>query len=169
MIKEERLIHFNSGDTIYHPIHGIGTVEAFETKNFAGTKATFATLYFPREDMRMMVPKKSLDDNVQPPLKKDEALEVLSFLEEWDGSLSKQWKVRQRKNQERLASGDAMELSTVYKGLRKIQDKKGRLNTTDRRQLAMAEKLLIEVLATALNKPEDFVEQRIDAAFETAA
>ncbi len=134
-----------------------------------GSKMAFATLFFPREELRMMVPKKTLNDNVRPPIGEKEALKVLDYLQEWDGSLSKQWKVRQRNNQERLESGDPIALSQVYKGLRRMQDKKGQLNTSDQRQLALSEALLVEILTAALDSTPESVEEKLAASCEAQA
>lgn len=136
-------------------------MDSFEEKEFLGSRETFAILHFQREDLRMMVPRKSLPDTVRNPIKAGVAEKVLEHLESWDGALSGNWKTRNRKNQQRLESGDPFELSQVYKGLLALQEKKGRLNSSDRRQLHLSLDLLTEELAVALKATPEAARQWI--------
>lgn len=73
-------------------------------------------------------------------------------MKSFDETLSNSWKVRSRRNGERLSSGDPMQLYQVYRGLQLIKTKKGRLNNSDRRQHSLALELLTEELSHALEK-----------------
>jgi RNA polymerase-interacting CarD/CdnL/TRCF family regulator len=93
-------------------------------------------------------------------------------MRESSGSLSSSWKVRSRRNLERLSSGDPLQLYEVYQGLQELKEKKGRLNNSDRKQHSQALELLTEELSLALDKTpeqtqlllEEVVSKRSDAA-----
>lgn len=147
-----------------HPRHGIGTVKSFAEKEFAGLKARMAVLFFPRGELKVMVPEKQLDHTVRAPIGEDQARNVIEFIKSWDGKLSGKWKVRRKKNQERLESGDPFAVCEVFKGLRQILARKGKLNSHDRRQLAAAHDILLGELSHALPEAEEIVEARMETA-----
>ncbi|MCA9779115.1 MAG: hypothetical protein KC800_20445, partial [Candidatus Eremiobacteraeota bacterium] len=136
MRKERASIKYEIGDTIYHPQHGIGTVRDYDKKELLGSEYKFAILFFPREELQISLPAKKLDDTVREPLSESKARELLGEMSEVQESLSKSWKIRSRKNQERLASGDPLQLYQVYRGLLELRSQKGSLNNSDRKQLA---------------------------------
>lgn len=122
-----------------------------------GTEYKFAILFFPREELQISLPAKKLDDTVRQPLSESKARELLDTMSDMQESLSNSWKVRSKKNQERLSSGDPLQLYQVYRGLLELRSKKGSLNNSDRRQLTQSLELLAEELAVALDQTPDQV------------
>jgi len=103
-----------------------------------------------------------LDDTVREPLSESKARELLGEMSEIQESLSKSWKIRSRKNQERLASGDPLQLYQVYRGLLELRSQKGSLNNSDRKQLALSLELLTEELAVALDQSPEQVKELLE-------
>ena len=131
----------------------MGTIKAIEEKEILGSKAVFVTMYFDREDLKLMVGRKNLNDQIREILDEDEAREVLDYLTSCTTVLSKNWKQRNKNNQERLTSGDPKDLCHLIRGL--IQLKKtrgGQLSNSDRGQLNRAVDLLAEELFFALER-----------------
>lgn len=143
-------------------MHGIGTVRDYSKRELLGAEYRFATLFFPGEELQISLPAATLNDAVRKPLTEAKARALLETMKEPSESLSKSWKVRSRGNQERLASGDPQKLIDVYRGLLEIQADRGSLNTSDRRQLSLATKLLTEELSVALSKPPEQVERLLE-------
>ncbi|HIB66056.1 MAG TPA: hypothetical protein EYO33_13330 [Phycisphaerales bacterium] len=153
---------YKTGDTVSHATHGIGTIKAIEEKEILGSTAVFATLYFENSEMKLTVLKKDLDEQVREILSEEEALEILNYLGSHDETLAQNWKTRNRKNKERLTSGDPRELCTVAKGLLMLKQKKnGMLSTADRNQLQKALNLLAEELARALDEDPQNMEDKL--------
>ncbi|MFA5508575.1 MAG: CarD family transcriptional regulator [Vulcanimicrobiota bacterium] len=148
-------IKYQIGDTIYHPQHGIGTVRDYDKKELLGAEHKFAILFFPREELQISLPAKKLNDTVREPLTESKARELLSEMSDIQESPNKSWKIRSRQNQERLASGDPIQLYLVYRGLLELRNQKGSLNNSDRRQLTQSLELLAEELAVALGKTDE--------------
>jgi RNA polymerase-interacting CarD/CdnL/TRCF family regulator len=117
-----------------------------------GTEYKFAILFFPREELQISLPAKKLDETVREPLNEAKARELLDEMSGMHESLSKSWKIRSRKNQERLSSGDPLQLYMVFRGLLELRSEKGSLNNSDRKQLTLSLDLLAEELSVALDK-----------------
>lgn len=146
---------YTTGETIYHPQHGLGELKEYDTKEMLGTEYKFAILFFPRQKLEISLPSKNLDDTVRKPLGPAKAKALLEQMEEVEMTLDKNWKSRNRNNLERLSSGDPMEIFQVYQGLSTIKSQKGTLNNSDRKMHQLSLDLLVEELAFALNKSDD--------------
>lgn len=110
-------------------------------------------MYFDRQDLKLTVGRKNLDDQIREILDEEEAKEVMDYLSTCKGMLSKNWKQRNRNNQERLTSGDPKELCVMIKGLIKLKKQRGGdLSNSDRSQLNRAVEILAEELFFALER-----------------
>jgi len=120
--------------------------------SFSGEPETnFAKLYFEREKLTLMLRTKDLEGTVRNPIGADRARKILEHLENYNGSMSSQWKARANANQEALERGDARDYAEVYKGLSQLEAE-GTLRASDRAHLNQSLELLSEELANALNK-----------------
>ena len=155
-------ISYSLGETIYHPQHGMGNVEEFETKQLLGSEYSFVVLYFPREELRVSMPKNKLDDSVRKPLTPKHAKSILATPTDNLEPLHTSWKVRNRKNQERLSSGDPLELLTVLRGLQALKEKKGSLNNSDRKHLDLSLDLLTEEFSAVLDEKPEHIRERFE-------
>lgn len=158
---ERRTTLYKRGDTVAHAYHGIGTVRAIEEKEILGSRLEFAVLFFEREELRLTIPKKDLDEHVRDILSEDEAQEVIEYLSHYDERLAKNWKSRNRNNQERLTSGDPKQLCIVAKGLIKLKKRKKSLSNSDRKQLQRALALLAEELGRVFDEEPTVMEERL--------
>lgn len=129
-----------------------------------GSKYQFAILYFERQDLELSLPAKKLDESVRNPISAEVAQSLLDELSDSTEALDASWKVRSRRNQERLSSGDPHQLLQVYRGLASIKLQKGSLNNSDRQQFNQSLELLTEELAIALGKPEEQVKMLLEQA-----
>jgi CarD family transcriptional regulator, regulator of rRNA transcription len=162
-------IQYNIGETIYHPQHGIGTVKDYNTKEILGTEYSFAVLFFDREDLKVSLPAKKLEETIRKPISQDSATEILRTNSGNLEPLNSSWKVRNRKNLERLSSGDPLQLLTVFRGLQALKIKKGSLNNSDRRHLNMSLELLTEEFSVALGEPPETTRLRLEKAYSETA
>lgn len=130
-----------------------------------GNKGEFATLYFPHEELRLSVLKRDLDDQVREILSEDEAHEVIEYLSAFDQKLAKNWKSRNRNNQERLTSGNPRELCEVAKGLMRLKKRREKpLSNSDRKQLKKAFRLLAEELGRVLDEEPETMRKKLREA-----
>lgn len=110
-------------------------------------------MYFDRQDLELTVGRKNLDEQIREILDEQSAKEVMNYLATCEGELSKNWKLRNRNNQERLTSGDPKELCILIKGLSNLKKQRGGdLSNSDRLQLNRAVEILAEELFFALER-----------------
>ncbi|MEE4175841.1 MAG: CarD family transcriptional regulator [Xanthomonadales bacterium] len=148
------VIAIRKGDTIHHPQHGIGTVQSIRKRSFSGPQGSkFAKMFFPRDEMSVMVRETELEETVRKPIEKTEARKVLNHISGWEGSVSEQWKSRANTHQAKLDSGDPLSLAEVYKAL-SLRQEEDNLSAADRRHLSESEDRLAEELAVALGKTQ---------------
>lgn len=146
---KEIAINIHPGDTIHHPLHGIGRVESIRERSFSREKNdTFAKLYFGRDGLTLMLREQDLEQTVRTPISKKEAGKLLEHLYNWNGKVGNSWKVRASANQSVLESGDPFGYVDVYKGLSKLE-LEGTLRASDRQHLNQSLELLVEELAYA--------------------
>ena len=149
------LININPGDTIHHPLHGIGLVESIRDRSFSREKDdAFAKLYFGRNGLTLMLREQDLERIVRSPINKKEANKLLDHLNNWNGKVGSSWKVRASANQSVLESGDPFGYVDVYKGLSKLENE-GTLRASDRQHLNQSLELLVEELAFAMGNTAD--------------
>ena len=128
-------------------------MQSIRERSFSGPDGLkFAKLYFPREDMIMMIRGEDISGMIRKPIAKSTARKVLEHIREWSETVSDQWKVRANAQQQKLDDGDPFGLAEVYKTLVGRQ-KADCLSAADRRQLGQSEKVLSEELAIALELP----------------
>jgi len=157
-------ITITKGDSIHHPQHGIGTVQSIRKRSFSGPKGRkFAKIFFPREDLVMMVRERDLEGTIRKPIKKSVAQKVLVHISDWSESVSDQWKVRASVQQKKLDDGDVFALAEVYKTL-SLRQQSDNLSAADRRQLSQSQQCLSEQLAVALDRPLGKVSMNMEEA-----
>ena len=137
---------------MHHPQHGVGKVQSIKERSFYGSEAaTYAELYFEREDLTLTLLKDDLPDAVRALISANKARKLLKELEAWDGQPSKQWKARANAHQAAIDSGDPFEYAKVYKELSRL-DAEDTLRAGDRAHHKQTEELLVEELANSLKK-----------------
>ncbi len=159
-----KLITIIQGDTVHHPHHGIGQVQSIRKRSFSGEEETsFAQVYFKRDGLTLMMRKQDLANTVRYPINANEAKKLLDHLDQWDGNVSNQWKVRANANQLAMDRGDPFDYANVYKGLSRLEAE-GTLRASDRAHLNQALDFLVEELANALGKTPEQARNQIARA-----
>ena len=131
-------------------------------RNFSGANGSrFAKVFFPKDEMMMMVREEDLSDTVRKPIQRKEARKVLEHIGEWDEKVSDQWKSRANTHQAKLDDGDPFALAEVYKALVQ-REEADKLSAADRRHLSQSEQRLSEELAMALGQSERKALQRME-------
>ena len=110
-----------------------------------------------------MMRKQDLANTVRNPITASEARQLLDHLENWDGTVSSQWKVRANANQEAMDRGEPFDYAEVYKGLSRLEAE-GTLRASDRAHLNQALDFLVEELANALGKTPEQARNQIASA-----
>jgi RNA polymerase-interacting CarD/CdnL/TRCF family regulator len=120
-------------------------------------------MFFPRDDITVMVRENDLAETIRKPIAKSEARKVLAHIDDWQESESEQWKARANAQQLKLDDGNPFGLAEVYKTLSQRMEA-DKLSAADRRQLSQSEQSLSEELAMALNQSVGRVCRRMEKA-----
>lgn len=157
-------IDIQKGDSIHHPQHGIGRVRSIRERSFsAAPAASYAELYFKRDDLTLTLLEKDLDKTVRSLIDAKQAKQLLEDLKAWKGKPHKQWKSRAEANQRAIESGEAFEYAKVYKSLNWLAEQ-DELRPRDKAHMNLSLDLLAEELSTALGKTQRQVRKLIEKA-----
>lgn len=156
MAKKTTNNGYKVGDQVVYPHHGVATIERIEEKEVLGELKRYFVLRLDAGDLTLMVPADSCEtvgirrligkeqvDGVLRVLKKDEAPDN-----------GENWSRRYKANQERLKSGDILQVSEVVRNLAKRERAKG-LSTGEKRMLNKARDILQGEIAVALSVDQD--------------
>ena len=158
---------FKVGDVAVYPAHGVGRVEAIESKQISGDEREFYILKILDNGMTIMVPK----DNVQSVglrgiISRSMVPKVMDILKEKkEVPDSQTWNRRFREYSEKIKTGSVFEIAEVLRDLLILSQKKT-LSFGERRMLDTARNLLIKEIAIARRANEQTIQDEITHIFE---
>jgi CarD family transcriptional regulator len=158
---------FDIGDKAVYPGHGVGVIEAIESKTISGRELLFFILRILDNGMTIMIPTGNIDvvglRGVIPSL---EIPRVFQILKEREISLDTQtWNRRYREYMDKINTGSIFSIAEVLRDLQVLKMGKD-LSFGERKILDTAENLLVKELAVARNVEESDVLMEIRKIFE---
>lgn len=154
---------FCSDSPVCHPLYGLGTVQTIEEKTVLGEKISLAQIFFPHENLKMMVNVDKETELFRAPLEKDQVKEVFSFLESHEVETLSRANQRQRMNLEKIKSNDIFRLCEVIKDLTLMSQKK-KLSFKEAEMFERAKRVLVDELALVTGGKKEAIDERILAA-----
>ena len=113
---------FEVGDKVVYPHHGAGTVLAKEVHQIRGERREYLTIEILQPPMTVMVPVENAETaGLRHVINERAVNEVLSVLVADGSEMPAQWNQRFKRNQEKLRSGDILELAEVVRNLERRQ------------------------------------------------
>ena len=157
---------FKVGDLAVYPAHGVGRIEAMETKKISGLKQSFYVMRILENDMKIMIPTQNVNNvGLRQVIGRDQVNEIYKILKEKDVSLETQnWNRRYRDYMEKIKTGSVYEVATVLRDLSLLKRDK-ELSFGERKMLDMARSLLVKEISVAKNQTEAKVEKEINGFF----
>lgn len=153
---------FKIGDKIVYPMHGAGTIDSIEKKEFLGEVKDYFILKMPIGDMDISIPTSKINEmNIRDVITKEEGDEVLKILDDEPSDMSDNWTVRYRQNQEILKTGDIFEIAKMVRNLAILDNDKG-LSTTEKKLLNRSRRILASELVMAGSLEKEEAEAMID-------
>ena len=148
---------FQIGDKAVYPGHGVGVIEAIETREIMGKQQSFFILRIMDNGMTIMIPKDNVGAvGLRCVIRKPEVHKVLHILKDQDVTLDNQtWDRRYREYMEKINTGSIFEIAEVLRDLHLLKAEK-ELSFGERKILDMARSLLVRELAIArgVKEPE---------------
>ncbi len=155
---------FEVGDKVVYPHHGAGTVLAKEFHEIRGERREYLTIEILQPPMTVMVPCENAETaGLRPVINERAVNEVLAVLDAAGSEMPAQWNQRFKRNQEKLRSGDILELAEVVRNLERRQQD-ARLSPGEMQMLERARRVLVSELMYARNVDEEAANQLIDDA-----
>ena len=155
---------FEVGDKVVYPHHGAGTVLAKEFHEIRGERREYLTIEILQPQMTVMVPCENAETaGLRPVINERAVNEVLAVLAADGSEMPAQWNQRFKRNQEKLRSGDILELAEVVRNLERRQQD-ARLSPGEMQMLERARRVLVSELMYARNVDEEAANQLIDDA-----
>ncbi|MDU2558946.1 MULTISPECIES: CarD family transcriptional regulator [Anaerococcus] len=153
---------FKIGDKIVYPMHGAGTIDSIEKKEFLGEVKDYFILKMPIGDMDISIPTSKINEmNIREVITKEEGDKVLKILDDDPSDMSNNWTVRYRQNQEILKTGDVFEIAKMVRNLAILDNDKG-LSTTEKKLLNRSRRILASELVMAGSLKKEEAEAMID-------
>ncbi|WP_306483526.1 CarD family transcriptional regulator [Anaerococcus sp.] len=153
---------FKIGDKIVYPMHGAGTIDSIEKKEFLGEVKDYFILKMPIGDMDISIPTNKINEmNIRDVITKEEGDEVLKILDDDPSDMSNNWTVRYRQNQEILKTGDVFEIAKMVRNLAILDSDKG-LSTTEKKLLNRSRRILASELVMVGSLEKEEAEAMID-------
>jgi len=157
---------FEIGDKAVYPGHGVGVIEAIETKQISGKEQIFFILRIVDNGMTIMIPR----DNVQAVglrgvIRRIDVSKVIHILKDRDVTIDNQtWNRRYREYMEKINTGSIYEIASVLRDLHLLRAEK-ELSFGERKIMDTAKNLLVKELAIARDVKESDILREIKTIF----
>lgn len=157
---------FQIGDKAVYPGHGVGVIEAIETKRISGKEQSFYILRFVDNGMTIMVPENNVKSaGLRTVIRKIDARKVMEILKDREVTLDNQtWNRRYREYMEKINTGSIYEIAEVLRDLHLLKAEK-ELSFGEKKIMDMAKTLLVKELAIARDVKESEILKEIRNIF----
>ncbi len=157
---------FKVGDLAVYPTQGVGVIEDIEIREYSGQSQKFYILRIVDSDMKIMVPVgNAVHVGLRRLIDQKRITGIFDALAEPSGKGKiASWSRRQREYNDKLKTGDLLEVAEVLRDLYQISSAK-ELSYGEKKVLEQARKLLITEVALAEGAKEDQVTQRLEKIF----
>ncbi len=157
---------FQIGDKAVYPGHGVGVIEAIETKQIMGSQQIFYILRILENGMTIMIPRDNAGAvGLRGIIRKIDVAKVMQILKERDVTLDNQtWNRRYREYMEKINTGSIYEIAEVLRDLYLLKEEK-ELSFGERKIMDMAKSFLVKELAIARGVKETEILKEIHLIF----
>ena len=152
---------FDIGDKIVYPMHGAGVIENIEIKEILGEEKKYYIMKMPIGDMKVMVPVDNVGEvGIRDVVGLEKLREVMEVLKQDQSKMPQNWNRRYRLNNDKIKTGDILEIAEVVRNL-VILDKAKGLSTGEKKMLGSATQMLYSEMVLASDKDLEEVENLV--------
>jgi CarD family transcriptional regulator len=157
---------FEIGDKAVYPGHGVGVIEAIESKQISGSEQIFFILRIVDNGMTIMIPKDNVEAvGLRGVIRKLDVTKVIHILKDRDVTIDNQtWNRRYREYMEKINTGSIYEIAEVLRDLHLLKAEK-ELSFGERKIMDVAKNLLVKELAIARDVRESDILREIRTIF----
>ena len=154
------------GMHVMHPLHGIGFVEKFETKEVLGQKCVFAVISFLSDKLKMMINVNQKDNLIRALISHEEISYVLSYIKSFVSDYPIKSSERYNLNMKKIKSSDIIMLAQVIKDLT-VLGKAKKLTPKELTMLKQSKKTMASEFAFVGSIPIENAEIMIEESCHT--
>ncbi|KIX15897.1 CarD family transcriptional regulator [Dethiosulfatarculus sandiegensis] len=157
---------FKVGQLAVYPAHGVGSIEAVETREIGGLQQQFYILRVLENDMIIMIPTSNAESvGLRPVISSEEVERVYDMLQERDVVIENQpWNRRYRDYMKKIKTGSVFDVAEVLRDLFVLQEGK-ELSFGERKMMDTARSLLVKEISIARHASEEEIESEMDRFF----
>jgi len=164
---KQRNREFNVGDLAVYPAHGVGKIQAIESRVVNGEKHDFYIMKVLENGMVIMIPTRNVESvGLRGIISKKEiprVYEVMKFRK--DGAPDNQtWNRRYREYMDKIRTGSLFDVAEVFRDLSLLKLTKD-LSFGERKLYDTAQVLLVRELSTAKKTDETTIISEIESFF----
>lgn len=158
---------FADGQTIVYPLQGVGKITEIFKKDFKGKEILYYNIYLEVSDMTVLVPvDKAVELGIRAIVPVKDSEKALQLISEPNEPITGDWKMRYQLNLDLLKSGSVLDIALVVRSLYH-RSKVKELPILERKIFDTALKLLIDEIASSLEKDTDETEEMIFGRLES--
>jgi CarD family transcriptional regulator len=161
---------FQAGDLAVYPAHGVGRIEAIESRVINGEKHDFYIMKVLENGMVIMIPTMNVDSvGLRDVIKENDVPKIYEVMQNKQDSLtdSQTWNRRYREYMDKIKTGSLYEVAEVFRDLFLLKLNKD-LSFGERKLYDTAQGLLVRELSTAKKTDEASIISEIESLFETS-
>jgi CarD family transcriptional regulator len=166
---EAPIRQFEVGDLAVYPAHGVGRIEAIESREISGGIQNFYIMKILENSMVIMIPVQNVSSvGLRDILSENDIPKVYDIMKDRDVPQDNQtWNRRYRDYMEKIKTGSLFEVAGVFRDLFLLRLTK-ELSFGERKLLDTAQCLLVKELSIAKQCEEKAILDEINALFEPA-
>jgi CarD family transcriptional regulator len=159
---------FEIGDKAVYPGHGVGIIEAIESKQISGKEQTFYILRILDNGMTIMIPRDHVETvRLREVIRKIDVSKVIHILKDRDVTVDNQtWNRRYREYMEKINTGSIYEIAEVLRDLHLLKAEK-ELSFGERKIMDVAKNLLVKELAIVRDVKETDILKDLKTIFRS--
>jgi len=159
---------FSVGDLAVYPAHGVGRIEAIESRVVNGETHDFYILKVIENGMTIMIPTWNVEQvglrDIISQSDIPKIYEIMTVNPDAHGSESQTWNRRYREYMDKIKTGSLFDVAEVFRDLSILKMTKD-LSFGERKLYDTAHILLVRELSTAKGTDEDTIASEIEALF----
>ncbi len=165
--EEVEIRVFKVGEMAVYPAHGVGRIEAIESRTVNGEPHDFYIMKIIENGMTIMIPTQNVAQvGLRDVIKEEDVPKIYAFMASADDAIneSQTWNRRYREYMDKIKTGSLFDVAAVYRDLSILRLTKD-LSFGERKLYDTAQALLTKELSTAKNSPEKEVLAEMEALF----
>lgn len=157
---------FEIGDRVVYPAHGVGAIDAIESRKIGPIVQQFYKLTIVETGMKIMIPVNQVNTvGLRKVVNSSTVDEVYDILRDKNVEIDTQtWNRRYRDYTQKIKTGSVHEIAKVIRDLSVLKSDK-ELSFGERKMLDTAQGLLVKEISIAVSRSEDTVKAELQEMF----